>query len=113
MTATCFAPAANALQRLIKLYGHDPKPYFMAQDITLKMTRDPNVRIRTGKLLAVWQSFSEQVDDPCFGPHFPEGGVDTQGRVHWNRTEVLDGQGGHHDTQMLLFPVRQIQTILE
>ena len=72
MTATAFAPSVNALWKLIELYGHNPRPLFKAHGISVKVARDANARVKRSQVLAVWEHFAEQVDDPCFALRFAE-----------------------------------------
>ena len=72
MSATLFAPSVNALWKLIELYGHNPRPLFKAHGISVKVARDPNARVRRSQVLAVWEHFAEQVDDPCFALRLAE-----------------------------------------
>ena len=65
--ATTISSVAGLVEKALRTCGCDPAPLFAAAGIERNLSSDPNVRIPTLRLQALWKYSVEATGDPCFG----------------------------------------------
>lgn len=65
--ATTISSVAGLIEKALHVYGCNPGPLFAEAEIGRKEAADPDARIPTIRLQALWQYSLAATGDPCFG----------------------------------------------